>query len=230
MQSNRLYSVFISYASEDLAAAENLDTELCLKGIETWFDKRNILPGADWRHEIKDGISKSSYFIALLSKNSVNKRGYVQKELKIALDVLDEFPEGDIFIIPARLDDCKPRSDRLCSLQWVDLFPDWTAGMRGLLKVLLPPLPDISLLNTVIERNHEKLGFEVPNPWRDNRERVYWYHDGDDDVYIVWDTELACLQKFYKAVGGKWSGPHELVESEIEQVRKIVSKKLEISY
>ena len=198
MQTNNHNSVFISYASEDLAAAERLDTELCLKGINTWFDKRNILPGTDWRREIKEGISTSSYFIALLSKNSVNKKGYVQKELKDALDVLDEFPEGEIFVIPARLDDCKPTSHRLCSLQRMDLFPDWGVGMRGLLKVLLPSLPDNSLLNTVIERNHEKLGFDVPNPWRGNRERVYWYHDGDDDVYIVWDTELVCLQKFCK--------------------------------
>jgi hypothetical protein len=38
-------------------------------------------------------------FLALLSQNSVTKRGYVQKELSEALDILDEFPSSEIFII-----------------------------------------------------------------------------------------------------------------------------------
>jgi hypothetical protein len=48
--------------------------------------------------------------VAILSKNSVGKRGSVQKELKQALDVLDEFPENEVFLIPARISECDPRT------------------------------------------------------------------------------------------------------------------------
>jgi hypothetical protein len=49
---------------------------------------------------------KGRFFIALLSSNSVDKVGDVQKELKGALEILDKYPES-VFIIPVRLDDCK---------------------------------------------------------------------------------------------------------------------------
>lgn len=54
----------------------------------------------------------------------MDHRGVVQKELKIALDVLEEFPEGHIFVIPARIDECKvPFS--FSSKKWIDFFiPD----------------------------------------------------------------------------------------------------------
>lgn len=38
---------------------------------------------------------------------SVQKRTYVQKEFKYAIDVFDEFPEGEIYAIPAKLDNCE---------------------------------------------------------------------------------------------------------------------------
>ena len=49
--------------------------------------------------------------------------GFVQKEIKFVLDVADEQPEGRIFIIPARLEDCKV-PDRLSRWHWVNLFED----------------------------------------------------------------------------------------------------------
>ena len=41
-----------------------------------------------------------------LSRSSVAKRGYVQREMKMALDAWQESPEGTIHTIPVRLDDC----------------------------------------------------------------------------------------------------------------------------
>jgi hypothetical protein len=52
---------------------------------------------------------------------SINKEGFVQKEIRIALDVADEKPEGTIFVIPARLEQCDV-PQRLSHLHWVDLF------------------------------------------------------------------------------------------------------------
>jgi hypothetical protein len=66
----------------------------------------------------------------------MSKKGYVRKELRIALEVLDQYPESKAFIIPVRLDECAPSHHRLNDLQRADLFPDWTAGLRLILKVL----------------------------------------------------------------------------------------------
>ena len=61
----------------------------------------------------------SDFFIACLSHNSVSKRGYVQKELKHALSVLEQFPEGEIYLIPILITDCQiPES--LAKRQWLE--------------------------------------------------------------------------------------------------------------
>jgi hypothetical protein len=55
------------------------------------------------------------------TKGSVTKTGFVQIEIKTALDVAEEKREQTVFIIPLRLDACNV-PDRLLRWQWVDLF------------------------------------------------------------------------------------------------------------
>lgn len=124
---------FISYAREDYPDALQLYRDLKQKGVDPWLDKESILPGVRWKEAVNSAIRDSRYFIALLSSNSVSKKGFVQKEMHDAIKVLDEYPDSDIFIIPARLDECFPSHTKLHELQWVDLFPSWE---EGLLKIL----------------------------------------------------------------------------------------------
>jgi hypothetical protein len=49
---------------------------------------------------------KDAREIALSQELPVTKTGFVQKEIKIAPDAADEQPEGRIYIIPVRLEDC----------------------------------------------------------------------------------------------------------------------------
>jgi hypothetical protein len=86
--------VFISYAREDNAPAERLYDALKLRGAVPWIDSRDLVAGENWKRAITLEIRRADYFIALLSSRSVNKRGYVQKELREALAILDEVPEG----------------------------------------------------------------------------------------------------------------------------------------
>lgn len=130
--------VFISYAREDKDIADNIYSELMKHDIKPWIDTHCLLPGAPWKHAINQAILGSRYFIALLSSSSVSKVGYVQRELKEALEVLDNYPEGGIFVIPVRLDDCKPTHPRLFDLNWVDLFPDFNKGFTRIMRVLKP--------------------------------------------------------------------------------------------
>jgi len=73
--------------------------------------------------EIIKAVRESNIVLVCLSTKSVQKTGFIQKEIKLALDATDERPEGKIFLIPARIDDCDIPS-RLKSRQWVDLFDE----------------------------------------------------------------------------------------------------------
>jgi hypothetical protein len=75
-------TVFISYAREDFDAARILYDDLRAAGLIPWLDKESLLPGQQWEIEIKKAIENSTYFLAVLSSNSVDKRGYVQKEFQ----------------------------------------------------------------------------------------------------------------------------------------------------
>jgi len=128
--------VFISYAHEDLETAQKLYEQLlAIPGIEPWFDKANLLPGMKWKPAIRKAIRESDYFLALLSGRATSKRGYVQKEMKEALEVRDEFPEDKAFLIPVRLEDCQP-PESLSDTHYADLFPDWKRGLQKVLQVI----------------------------------------------------------------------------------------------
>ena len=113
--------IFVSYAREDKSSALEIYELLKQHGFSVWIDSINLLSGQDWKKEIEKAIRESEIFIACLSKNSVNKRGFVQAELRKALEVLETIPEGDIFIIPIRFDKCKVPSE-LSKLHWLDYF------------------------------------------------------------------------------------------------------------
>lgn len=128
--------VFISYARQDMTQARHLFDVLRQRDIEAWLDIEMLLPGQKWRSTIPEAIRKCRYFIAILSRQSLSKKGYVQKELKVAFEILDEFPENEIFVIPVRIEDCEISDQRLKDLHYVDLFPEYEPGLSKLLVVL----------------------------------------------------------------------------------------------
>jgi TIR domain-containing protein len=97
---------FLSYAHEDRLQVRDLYDKLKAAGFDPWFDDEQLRGGQTWELEIKKAIKSCDFFIACLSSKSVNKRGFVQKELKQALAFVDEFPEGQVFVIPVRLEQC----------------------------------------------------------------------------------------------------------------------------
>lgn len=125
--------IFLSYSSGDRPQVEKLYQYLTALGADTWYDQEKLLPGQDWNYEIRKGLDEANVILVCLSKKSIDKEGYVQKEIRLALDLALNMPEGRIFLIPARLEECNlPRS--LSSYQWVDLFSE--NGMNKLIKSL----------------------------------------------------------------------------------------------
>jgi len=126
--------VFISYAREDAESAERLYKDLRNRGLEPWLDKKDILPGYKWQFTIYQAIKNSRFFIPLISSTSAEKIGYIQNELKYAIEVSKNFPEREVFMIPARLDNCEMPYPILEEIQSVDLFPDWDSGINQIFK------------------------------------------------------------------------------------------------
>jgi formylglycine-generating enzyme required for sulfatase activity len=132
-EQKRPLKVFLCHAHDDKAQARELYSSLKKRGIQPWLDAEDLLPGQNWQVEIPKALETSDAIIILLSQTSVDKEGYVQKEIKFALDKALEMPEGRIFVIPARLDECEaPRS--LKSYHWVNLFEE--DGREKLMKSL----------------------------------------------------------------------------------------------
>jgi hypothetical protein len=64
-------SIFISYASEDIAAARQLFEELRPLGAEViWFDKDALRPGDEWREKIRIAVECCGLFLPLISTNT----------------------------------------------------------------------------------------------------------------------------------------------------------------
>jgi len=127
--------VFISYAREDSKIALSLYDDLKKAGVNPWMDIKDLLPGQKWDAEIFKRIKESDFVLILLSSVSVLKRGYVQKETKESLDILNMLPMNEIFIIPVRLDDCIPTDERITALHMVDLFPSYNEGLKKLINL-----------------------------------------------------------------------------------------------
>lgn len=138
--------VFLSYAREDRDSAKKIFRALRKSGVQVWadFDSASLPAGSPWKVAITKAIRESQYFIAILSSNSVHKRGYVQKEILAALDILDEFPEQKIYLIPVRLDQCTPSHSKIHELNWVDLFPSWQQGLSKILMAINPNQRSVS--------------------------------------------------------------------------------------
>jgi hypothetical protein len=121
--------VFLCHASDDKPRARDLYGRLKkIAVIEPWLDEENILPGQDWDREIRTAIADSDLIIVCLSSRSVNKEGYVQREILIALNQADEKPEGTIFVVPIKLEDCDVPPP-LRRWQWLD-WRDPSAGAK----------------------------------------------------------------------------------------------------
>jgi hypothetical protein len=114
--------IFLCHASEDKTQVREVYHRLrAIEGFEPWLDEEDLLPGQEWAWEIPRALQTSDFILVFFSRASVAKRGYVQREMKLALDAWQEIPEGTIHTIPVRIDECEvPESFR--RYHWANLF------------------------------------------------------------------------------------------------------------
>lgn len=134
--------VFLSYASEDRRRVRQLYGRLRSAGLACWMDKppprwqeEGIRPGDHWDTVVRQQLSDAKVILLLLSRSSVSKRGYVQREFRLALQVAAERPPNTIAVVPVLIEKCSPPelsvdTISLRQLQWYELY---RYGVNGLL-------------------------------------------------------------------------------------------------
>lgn len=128
--------VFIAYVDEDVSFAKKLYQAFEQSGFRPWLDKKKLMPGQNWPRAIETAIQTSDFFVACFSRQATSKRGSFHSELRYALFCAAKVPLDEIFLIPLRLDDCVVPNRISKQIQYLDLFPDWKAGVSRLIAVI----------------------------------------------------------------------------------------------
>lgn len=113
--------VFLCHSKSDKDFVMELHGRLTALGCDPWLDEDKLLPGQIWEQEIPRAIKNSHVFLVCLSADSVTKRGFVQKEIRLALDVAETIPDGDIFIVPIQIQPCEV-PEPLAKYQWLKAY------------------------------------------------------------------------------------------------------------
>jgi SOS-response transcriptional repressor LexA len=155
MTKNRKLKIFLCHSKDDKPKIRKLYKRLIADGFDVWLDEVKLMPGQDWDLEIRKAVRNSDTVVVCLSNSSTTKEGYIQKEIRFALDVAQEKPEGTIFLVPARLENCNV-PDRISRFQWVDLFDK--VGYSKLKETLHLRMDDLNIRFTsfeILPKTHE---------------------------------------------------------------------------
>lgn len=148
--------VFISYATPDRDRVLPHYAFLKKNGFRVWMDNKNLIGGQRWDYEIRKALNQAAIIVMFISNNSVNRRGYVQREIKLALDKINEKLMSDIYIIPVLLDTDANKPDQLLEIQFIDANePDFYEHLLGAVR-------------------HQLVESEISSVTRDDESEVSW--------------------------------------------------------
>lgn len=97
--------IFLSYARKDVAEVNKLYDKLKSYGFSPWQDHKDLIGGMDWMDEIIETINSCAFFVACISRHTIDRRtGVLVREINEALDVAKFRRKGTVFIIPVRIE------------------------------------------------------------------------------------------------------------------------------
>jgi pimeloyl-ACP methyl ester carboxylesterase len=118
-------AIFLSYASQDAAAARRICDALRATGVRVWFDQSELRGGDVWDNAIRQRIKSCALFIAVISQNTHQRdEGYFRLEWKLAVDRSHLMSKTRPFLIPVVIDDAPNDDqvpDRFREIQWTRL-------------------------------------------------------------------------------------------------------------
>jgi len=113
-------NIFLCHTTKDKPQVRDYYYRLVDDGYPAWLDEEKLKPGHDWKLEIGKAIQNSNVIVVFISKKSIDKEGYVQREISEAVELAEKNTKPTL-IIPARLEECSiPK--KLNKWTSVDLF------------------------------------------------------------------------------------------------------------
>ena len=98
-------AVFLSYASQDAAAAHGICDALRAAGIEVWFDQSELRGGDAWDQRIRHQIGACALFVPIISANTASRpEGYFRLEWDLADQRSHRVARNRRFIVPVCID------------------------------------------------------------------------------------------------------------------------------
>ncbi|MBR3615682.1 MAG: toll/interleukin-1 receptor domain-containing protein [Bacteroidaceae bacterium] len=100
--------VFISYSRMDETMTENLYNALTKRGLNVWYDRKNLAAGDKWLEKINTAIKTTKFCVVIISKSmlsQVNESHVYRKEWNMAIEHSRGMGSKRGFIIPVLLDD-----------------------------------------------------------------------------------------------------------------------------
>ncbi|MBV8231010.1 MAG: TIR domain-containing protein, partial [Planctomycetaceae bacterium] len=110
--------VFVSYARDDSALADEIREYLEARKVRCWIAPRDIRPGMDWPTAIVHAIARCRIMVFVLTSRA-NQSDQAAREVAVAA-------EKRVPVVPVRVEDIPP-SDGLAlylsNVHWLDAFP-----------------------------------------------------------------------------------------------------------
>lgn len=136
-------TVFLSYASEDRRAAQQIRDALPGFGLEVWYDESDLVGGDAWDQKIRRQIRECDYFMPVISAHTeARHEGYFRREWRLAVERTLDMADDHVFLLPVVIDNTTDAGarvpDRFRAVQWLRL-PDGqpTAGLEALCRRLV---------------------------------------------------------------------------------------------
>lgn len=133
-------AIFISYAREDVTAAERLHSKL--KGMSVWFDQAKLEVGDAWERKIDESIARCRFFMPIISRTTDRRlEGFFRREWNQAAERTRSMHDDTRFIVPVVIDETKAGTARVpkafLRAHWWTLpegkpTPEFVRAMRAL--------------------------------------------------------------------------------------------------
>ena len=116
-------AVFLSYASQDAAAARRLAEALRAAGLEVWFDQNELAGGDAWDAKIRGQIKECALFVPMISAaTQARAEGYFRREWKLPAERTHDMADHVAFLVPVVLDVTTDREahvpEKFRDVQW----------------------------------------------------------------------------------------------------------------
>ena len=137
------FDVFISYSSNDKAAADAACAAMEHAGVRCWIAPRDITPGTDWGEAIMDALDNCRAMVLIFSA-SANNSPQIRREIERAVN-------RGVPVLPVRIEDIVPTKALayfMGPVHWLDaMTPPLDQHLRRLAEVakaIMRPVPEFA--------------------------------------------------------------------------------------